>query len=196
MQGGKRRGALSIDWLTERLAVGASYPTEAVDRLVRHHRITHVVDVRAEACDEELALARHGVRFLHLPTEELCALPEAMLSEGVRWVRRALVPGRRVFIHCERGIGRGPLLALCVLVDRGMAPLEAMELAKEARAAIAPSPAQLRAFIAFARRCRLADETTTRSWLVPSFDALAAVAHRDLRSPDPVPPRPTADEVP
>src|SRR5262245_33306592 len=145
---------LNLDWLTECLAVGGSFPTGAVERLDRDLRVTHVVDLRAEACDEELALARRGIRFLHLPTEEAGALDPPMLAEGLEWVRRALVPGRRVLIHSQYGTGRGPLLALCVLVEGGMAPLEAMEIAKEARTAVSPTPEQLRALLGFARETR------------------------------------------
>ena len=96
---------------------------------------------------------------------------------GVQWVRDALQAGRRALIHCQHGAGRAPLLALCVLVARGMAPLQAMELAKEARAAIAPSAAQLHAFIAYARHQR----PPSARWLVPSFGALAAIAYQTRR---------------
>ena len=56
-----------------------------------------------------------------------------------------------------------------------------MELAKDTRAVVSPSPAQLRAFLAFVRHHRLA---TRARWPVPRFGALAAIAYRHLRSPD------------
>ena len=49
-----------------------------------------------------------------------------MIDEGVQWVRSRLGAGRRVLIHCEHGIGRSALLALCVLVAGGIEPLDAM----------------------------------------------------------------------
>src|SRR5262252_4718043 len=101
MDGRSRPEELNMDWLTEFLAVGGSFPVEDAERLVRVHAISHVVDMRAEACDEELTLARHGMRLLHLPTEDKCAVTHAMLARGVKWVRRALVAGRRVLIHCQ-----------------------------------------------------------------------------------------------
>jgi protein-tyrosine phosphatase len=167
---------LEIDWLTGTLAVGGCFPVDAAARLAREG-ITRVVDLRAEACDEEVELARHGIRLLHLPTEDACAVSSPMLADGVAWVRDALAEGRRVLVHCQHGIGRSALLATCVLVDGGMAPLAALKLAKEARAVVSPSPDQLRAFIEFARQRRAA---TGAAWQVPSFDALAAIAYRHL----------------
>ncbi len=176
---GETRGALGFDWLTDGLALGGSFPPAAALHLAREHRITRVVDLRAECCDEETALRRHGIRLLHLPTPDTCAVSPAKLAAGVSWVAAALAAGRRVLVHCQHGIGRSALLALCVLVDAGMPPLEAMRLAKDAREVVSPSPDQLRAFIGFAgRRRRL-----TSPWAVPSFEALAAIAYRHLQRP-------------
>jgi protein-tyrosine phosphatase len=169
--------ALNFDWLTDRLAVGGCFPIDAAQRLARDHGIRHVVDLRAEACDQEVALRRHGVALLHLPTEDNCAIAPDMLRAGVRWVCAALDAGDRVLVHCEHGIGRSALLALAVLIARGTPPLEALERAKRARRVVSPSPEQLRALIAFARQVRAASGA---AWEVPTFDALATIAYRHL----------------
>ncbi|HXU61319.1 MAG TPA: dual specificity protein phosphatase [Polyangia bacterium] len=166
---------LNFDWLTEVLAVGGCFPIQAAERLALEHGISRVVDLRDEDCDEELSLARHGIRLLHLPTQDCCAIARDSIAHGVAWVRAALRAKHRVLIHCQHGIGRSALLAMCVLVDQGMSPLAAMKLAKDARAVISPSPDQLRALMAFAAE-RRAGET----WTVPSFDELAAIAYRHL----------------
>ena len=163
---------LNFDWLTEVLAVGGCFPIQAAERLALEHGISRVVDLRDEECDEELSLARHGIRLLHLPTEDCSAIARDSIAHGVAWVRAALAAKHRVLIHCQHGIGRSALLAMCVLVDGGMPPLAAMKLAKDARAVISPSPEQLRALMAFAAE-RRAGET----WTVPSFDELAAIAY-------------------
>lgn len=166
---------LNFDWLTETLAVGGCFPIEAAERLALDHGIMRVVDLRDEECDEELSLARHGIRLLHLPTQDCCAVGRESIAHGVAWVRAALATRHRVLIHCQHGIGRSALLAMCVLVDGGMAPLAAMKLAKDARAVVSPSPEQLRAFMAFA-----AERRSGGGWTIPSFDELAAIAYRHL----------------
>lgn len=168
---------LDIDWLTDSLAIGGRVPPDATADLAGGHGIRCVVDLRAEACDDEMVLKRHGLSFLHLPTADTCALTPAALHRAVTWVRRALDSGARVLIHCEYGIGRSPLLALCVLVDRGLAPLEAMNLVKDIRAVTSPSPEQLAAFLAYARQRQV---VTGADWSIPSFETLATIAYRHL----------------
>jgi protein-tyrosine phosphatase len=168
---------LDLDWVTPHLAVGGKLPAEAVEHLALALGVRHVVDLRAEDRDDEAVLRRHGIELLHLPTDDACAVAPRMLEEGVAWITDKLDRGLKVYVHCEHGIGRSALLALCVLVARGDAPLEALARAKKARRCVSPSPEQLEAF-----RGWLALRSATGEPLdVPSLDELAAVAYSHLR---------------
>ncbi|MDQ4135441.1 MAG: dual specificity protein phosphatase family protein [Pseudomonadota bacterium] len=138
-----------------------------------------VVDLRIEACDDEAVLVRHGLSFLHLPTEDHCAVSQPMLRDGVAFVNGHLDQERRVLIHCEHGIGRSATLALCVLVSRGMAPLDALELAKSRRSLVSPSPAQYEAWAAWLRSWKASRDL---AWDIPPFAAFAAIAYRHLQA--------------
>src|SRR5215203_1079352 len=138
---------LNLSWITDDLAIGGSFRAADAQVLARELRIRAVVDLRVEACDDAVVLERHGLAFLHLPTEDHCAVSPAMLGEGVAFANRHLDRGERVLIHCEHGIGRSATLALCVLVSRGHEPLRALELAKSRRALVAPSPVQYEAWV-------------------------------------------------
>ena len=128
-----------LSWLTEHLAVSRCFPSGDVARLAGEHRIGAVIDLRQEDCDDPRALAAHGIDFLHLPTPDMMPADQHMLDAGVVFAREHIGRGRRVLIHCQHGIGRSALLALCVLADLGLEPLTALELAKNRRAAISPS---------------------------------------------------------
>jgi protein-tyrosine phosphatase len=151
---------------------------EAAARLAREHGITRIVDVRVEACDDRAILRRHGIELLHLPTQDTCAISQAMLREGVAFTCDALDAGHSVLVHCQWGIGRSAFLALCVLVARGDPPLVALRRAKDARPVVSPSPEQLQAFLEFADALRLERDAP---WDVPDFDAVAGIAYRHLR---------------
>jgi hypothetical protein len=170
-------GGLDIDWVTGGLAIGGALPAGAGPRLARRHAIRGIVDVRSESCDDEVALARAGIELLHLPTPDLGAIEDAAIARGVAWVREALAREQRVLVHCQHGIGRSVMLALCVLVSEHIAPLDALSLIKEAREVASPSPDQLSAFMGFAEKVRA---STGARWLVPSFAALARIAYRHL----------------
>lgn len=180
--------ALDLHFVAPGLAVGAHFPMDAAARLAREHGISRVVDVRVEARDDEAVLRLHGIQLLHLPTTDCCAIAQPKIREGVVFVAAGLVRGERALIHCQHGIGRSALLALCVLVDAGHAPLDALERTKRARPVVSPSPEQLEAFIAFSAAVKHERDAT---WDVPSFEALADIAYRHLRATGQEPDRDT-----
>jgi predicted protein tyrosine phosphatase len=168
---------IDLHFVSPGLAVGGCFPVGAAARLAAEHAIRRVVDVRTEARDDELELRTHGILLLHLPTEDTTAISHDRILRGVAFVSEGLDRGERVLVHCQYGIGRSALLALCVLVSRGAAPLEAMERAKRARRVVSPSPAQLHAFIGF---CALQKKERGACWRVPELRELGAIAWRHL----------------
>ena len=167
----------NLSWITDRLAVGGSFPGPRAADLAHRHRIRAIVDLRVEACDDAQEIERHGMAFLHLPTEDHCAVTAAMLDEGVAFANRHMDRGERVLVHCEHGIGRSATLALSVLVSRGHAPLEALEVAKTRRALVSPSPAQYEAWAAWLSAWKARGGV---SWDIPDFEAFKAIAYRHL----------------
>jgi protein-tyrosine phosphatase len=99
-----------------------------------------------------------------------------MLDEGVAFAREAADAERKLLVHCQHGIGRSALVALCVLVDRGRAPLDALALAKDARDKISPNQCQYEAWAEWIAR-RAPQHPT------PSFAEFAGIAYRHLRGP-------------
>jgi predicted protein tyrosine phosphatase len=162
----------NLSWIQPDLAVGGSFPVEQAACLAGDHRIGAVIDLRAESCDAPDVLAACDLRFLHLPTPDMIGVSQPMLDAAVAFARQACREGRRLLIHCEHGIGRSATAALCVLVDRGLAPLEALELAKAQRALISPSRSQYDAWAAWlARRGR---------HRAPSYHQFGVIAYRHL----------------
>lgn len=163
--------SLNLSWITKELAIGGWFAGERIVDLVRDHRVGAVIDLRAEMCDDELALGRHGIAFLSLPTLDHDAIDPRMLRDGIAFAMAHIDAGRRVLAHCDHGIGRSALLALCVLVDRGHPPLAALELAKQRRMLVSPTPTQLAAWSAWLR---------DRGIRPPTFEQLASIAYRHL----------------
>lgn len=156
-------------WVTPTLAVGGSFAADAVGALAQDEGIAAVVDLRAERCDDIEILRRQGIAHLHLPTPDRAGLCQADLARGVDFVCAHLDCDRRVLIHCEHGIGRAPLLALCVLTARGVPPLAALAQLKDKRSAVSPSPEQFEAWVSWLRATG-AD--------APAFDEFAGIAYQ------------------
>jgi len=169
----------NFDWITHQLAVGGSFPSERAEELASAHGIRAVIDLREEGKDDEAVLQRHGITLLHLPTEDMCGVDAAQLEDGVVFANASLDRGERLLIHCEHGIGRSATLALCVMVSRGEAPLDALERMKTQRALVSPSPAQFACWSGWLARHR---EQRGAAWALPDFDAFQAIAYRHLQS--------------
>jgi predicted protein tyrosine phosphatase len=165
--------APTFSWIEPDLAVGGRFPIEQAAALAASHGVGAVVDLRSEDCDDAQALTACGLRFLHLPTEDMDGVSQAMLEEGVAFARAVRADQRKLLVHCEHGIGRSATLALCIMVDRGWAPMEALEQAKAARWAISPSERQFQAWTGWMSR-----------WAphqpAPSYHEFGMVAYRHL----------------
>ena len=85
------------------------------------------------------------------------------MRDGVDWVLDHLGNGGRAFLHCEHGVGRGPLMACAVLVAQGYTAPEALRIVRSKRWQALPNDRQLAALLDFEdqwRRERRLSRTT------------------------------------
>jgi protein tyrosine phosphatase (PTP) superfamily phosphohydrolase (DUF442 family) len=161
----------NFHWLTKDVALGGCFPREHARELAHAHGIGAVIDLRAEDCDDEDALRAAGIELLHLPTPDMEPARPEQLDAGVAFVRQHAERGEKVLIHCQHGIGRSALLALCFLVDQGCEPLEAIALAKDSREEVSPSRAQYDGWAAW---------LATRGLQAPDYHTFGCIAYRHL----------------
>ena len=106
---------------------------------------------------------------LHLPTPDLEPAAPEMLDRGVTFARNHIERGERILIHCQHGIGRSALLALCVMVELGFEPLDAIRHAKQRRERVSPSPSQFAGWCAWLR---------SRGHEAPTMHDFGCIAYR------------------
>jgi protein-tyrosine phosphatase len=141
---------LNYSDITPQIAVGGAFRRRQIKNL-KQRGVTAVVDCRLEASDDPLALQSAGIDFLHLPTLDRHGFTYAQLHEGVDWVLDHLDNDGRAFLHCEHGVGRGPLMACAVLVAQGHGAPEALRLVRTGRWQALPNDRQLDALLNFER---------------------------------------------
>jgi hypothetical protein len=139
---------LNYSVVTPQIAVGGAFRKRQIKRL-RHHGVTAVVDCRQEARDDPEALRAAGIEFLHVPTLDRYGFTFDQMAQGVDWVVDHTSKGGRAFLHCEHGVGRGPLMACAVLVAQGYSAPEALHLVRSARWQALPNDRQLAALLSF-----------------------------------------------
>jgi protein-tyrosine phosphatase len=139
---------LNYSDITPQLAVGGAFRNRQIKNL-KQRGVTAVVDCRLEASDDPVALQSAGIQFLHLPTLDRHGFTYDQLHEGVDWVLDHLDHGGRAFMHCEHGVGRGPLMACAVLVAQGHGAPEALRMVRSGRWQALPNDRQLAALLNF-----------------------------------------------
>lgn len=162
---------LNYSDVTPQLAVGGAFRKRQIKRL-RQRGVTAVVDCRLEAHDDAEALANVGIAFLHVPTPDRYGFTYEQMREGVDWVLDHVASGGRAFLHCEHGVGRGPLMACAVLVGQGYAAPEALRIVRSKRWQALPNDRQLAALMAFEQEWR------RQSSSGPGVDDAAALNHQ------------------
>jgi protein-tyrosine phosphatase len=141
---------LNYSDVTPQLAVGGAFRHRQIKRL-KQRGVTAVVDCRLEAEDDSQALSDAGIEFLHVPTPDRHGFTYAQMQQGVDWVLDQLADGGRAFLHCEHGVGRGPLMTCAVLVAQGYTAPQALRIVRQARWQALPNDRQLAALLDFER---------------------------------------------
>lgn len=139
--------------VTPQLAVGGAFRKRQIKRL-KQRGVSAVVDCRIEARDDADALTAAGIAFLHVPTPDRHGFTFEQMRDGVEWVLEHLETGGRTFLHCEHGVGRGPLMTCAVLVAQGYSAQDALRVVRSRRWQALPNDRQLAALLTFERQWR------------------------------------------
>jgi hypothetical protein len=98
--------------------------------------ITHIVDLRGEACDAD-DVARHApdIGYTWCGTHDAGGDQDfAWFDEGVAAITRALEdPDARVVVHCHMGVNRAPSMAFAALLQLGHGIEEGLHAIRDAR---------------------------------------------------------------
>jgi protein-tyrosine phosphatase len=144
---------LNYSEITPQFAVGGAFRRRQIKNL-KQRGVTAVVDCRLEAEDDAAALAEAGIEFLHVPTPDRHGFTYVQMQQGVEWVLDHVADGGRAFLHCEHGVGRGPLMMCAVLVGQGYTAPQALRIVRHARWQALPNDRQLAALLDFERHWR------------------------------------------
>lgn len=126
--------------VTEKLFVGGQHYLRGV-ALMKQMGIGATVNLRAESDD-----VGRGVAFplhLNVPAPDDGAPEVDQLREGVAFIRSTIQAGQGVYIHCAQGVGRAPTMAAAYLISEGHTVESALQLIRQVRPFITPTPQQV-----------------------------------------------------
>lgn len=123
-----------LNFITPMVAIGDLEAARDHD-LLRSERIEAVLSMAPVSLE---GVVDH---HLHLDVVDRVPLPFDTISTAVAFIDHHAHEGRRVFLHCEKGISRSPSLAVCYLHEtQGMAIEEAIAHVKSVRPIAEPFP--------------------------------------------------------
>lgn len=136
-----RFSSANVSVVTDRILVGGDldmYDDELAARPVNEiegQGVTHIVDCRFEAADDDIWADIPQVNYLHHGMDDGGqTVPGEWFDVGVAFLHEALAdPDALVLTHCHMGVNRGPSLGFALLLEQGWDPVDAMDAIREAR---------------------------------------------------------------
>jgi protein-tyrosine phosphatase len=125
--------------ITPQLYLGGQYALRSIEDM-RKLGITAIVSMRITTPFQDRL---QGFKVLHLPTIDRTPVKLEDLKTGVTFIDEEVKAGKKVYIHCKYGEGRGASMVIAYLISQGMTYQDAFDLVKKVRTFIRPSLAQI-----------------------------------------------------
>lgn len=126
-------------------------PNEDTCAALKRHKFTHVIDLRQDGeanlnCEDEASRVQEaGLSYLRYAISKA---PPAGDFDFLRTLIRDLPKGSRVLIHCSNGNRAAAAICPWLVLDRGVAVEEALNLARKAGLQLQETEMALRAYFA------------------------------------------------
>jgi len=146
--------------VTEFIFVGSENVARKKDLLLEKG-ITHVVNCSGTTSPNfyEDLFKYKTLKLNDSPKEDVLQL----FRDVAEFITNAVENGGRVFIHCQRGVSRGPTIALSYIMwEKGMSYEEAYPLMKKARSVCCPNPGFVFQLLEWEHQCKLVSPSTIR----------------------------------
>lgn len=103
--------------------------------------------------EEERVDAPFGVDFyIWIPIKNHTAPTQEQLDFGVSVLWKLVAMKKKIYVHCQNGHGRAPILVAAYFIGQGKSPEEAIEFIKAKRPSIHLEDTQREALVEFSKR--------------------------------------------
>lgn len=132
-----------VTWINNNIAISPAFRKGNLIK-IRQMGIDAIVDVRSEYQDDDNLIRELGMEFFHTAVDDRYAPTQKQMESILDFVNPLLNQDKRILIHCQNGYGRSPLVAIAILVKRGMSVADAVGLLEDKHPAVSFTPQQER----------------------------------------------------
>lgn len=118
-----------ISLINSNLYVGGASDIESLVKT----GIRDILDLRYELQDDPEMLEKYAINYLRIRIHDRGIPNIEDTVNAINWIRDNINNNRKVFLHCNLGRGRAPLLAVIYLISEGMQHHDAIKLVKKNR---------------------------------------------------------------
>lgn len=118
-----------ISFINSKLAFGGACSIRSLAK----KQIQSILDLRDESFDDSEELKKYSVNYLRIGIQDtnVPSLDEA--KKATSWIKSEIQKKRKVFVHCNLGRGRGPLMIILYLIIQGNSAQYAINFVKKKR---------------------------------------------------------------
>ena len=98
---------------------------------IKQHGISAIIDVRSEDKDDEKAIKELGMAYLNIPVDDAYTPTKKQLTKAINFANKFLDKNQKILVHCQNGYGRSPLIAIGILVNHGLEPMDAVGIIED-----------------------------------------------------------------
>lgn len=95
--------------------------------------IQAILDLREEGEDDSKDLEKYSMQYLRIGIHDRGIPTLHDTQSALDWIRHHLNDNKKVFIHCNLGRGRAPLMACLYLISKDVERRSAIKLVKKSR---------------------------------------------------------------
>lgn len=95
--------------------------------------INAILDLREEVSTDLLELKKHSISFLNLKIKDRTCPTNEQAIQAIQYIHEILKKNEKIFVHCNLGRGRAPLILCLYLISTGMKNHDAILLIKSKR---------------------------------------------------------------
>jgi protein-tyrosine phosphatase len=123
------RGKPDISFINPNLGVGGVSSVKSLQKC----GIQAVLDLRLEDKDDPKEIQKHSMEYMSIEIPDRGTPDFEYAIRATIWMKSNIDQGKKVFVHCNLGRGRGPLLTVTYLVSQGVKCDEAIKIVKTIR---------------------------------------------------------------